>query len=293
MKKLLFLIFCSFSSLVMAQVTVTTSPKYGCPNTTHNVTVSVTNTSGVSIPAGSSYTIDLALKNDVGTSLKTYNQTFTDGFPDNTTKNFVIVAVPFPNAMTCTVEGTFSGSFPIPFPPYTYAYNFAINENYVVKLPPNLTITESMGTLNVSTALDGYSVRYYLNSNFTTVINQSTTGTYTAVANGDYSAKGFDPISSCISTSASNTINVVVTTIQDAQHVSISVYPNPVISSITIEAGASYDLSYELSDMNGAIVRSASFNGSGNVNTADLNTGSYVLVVKKQNEKIASYKLVK
>lgn len=294
MKKLLLVILCSVTSFVMAQsVSTSVSPQFGCPNTTHDVTVSVTY-SGTSVPGSVSYTITLNVKDDQANILKTFSGGGS-GFANGETKTYTITDVPFAGPMTCTVDGSVSVpafSMTIPIPP----------QNYIVQFPYNLTITENpTGTLNVSTTLDGYSVRYYLNANYGTVINESTTGTYTPTSVGDYTAKAIsyvtstiDGAKSCTSTVASNMITIsIINSLEEAQNISISVYPNPVVSSVTIAAGTSSELTYELSDMNGAVVRSASFNGVGNINAEGLNAGSYILVIKNQNEKVASYKLVK
>ncbi len=287
----------------MAQITSSYAPTYGYPNTTHNVTVSVANNQ-TAVPSGATtFYVTLAVKNDIGATLQTFTSTtYSTGWTLGETKDFVITGIPFASAMTCTIGGTINVTTimmmpgvpplytPMPFPmPFSYTIP---SQNYIAQFPPNLTITNTSNDLSVTTPLNGYSVRYYLDGDGT-AINESITGNYTAATSGNYAAKGYDILSTCLSENASNTIALSITAIEEAKAIAISVYPNPVASSVTIETGSAAVLTYELSDLNGKIMRTASFQKISSINMEDLKSGSYILTVKSGEEKVSSYKLVR
>jgi hypothetical protein len=289
--KIILLLFFSLSSfLSVAQVGYSIAPKYACENTTHDIAVSATNNQ-MTIPAGFSYTVTINVKNNSGTTVKTFSQNYTDGFPVGSTKTYVIEGIAFGAASTWTIGGSVSvtgfGTFPVP------------DQNYLVKTVPVLTITNTNENLSVVTNIDGYNVRYFLNGDYGTIIDESTTGNYTAVADGIYTAEAVSHIyntgvpSTCISATPSNGITILVTAIEDAQGVSLSVYPNPMTSSLTISSGIPDELVYELYDKNGVALYKASFKQSEHFNVEHLKAGAYVLIIKKGNKKIAAYNLVK
>jgi hypothetical protein len=304
MKKLLLLIICFGSGAAMAQITSIFSPTVGCPNTTHDVTVSVTNNSTAVPSASTTFSVSLTVKDDMGATLKSYTSTtYSTGWAVGETKDFIILAVPFSGAMTCTIDGTISGTtimmmmgppptfLPMPFPmPFTYTVPA---QNYTVQSPPDLTITNTSNDLSVTTSLSGYSVQYFLDGNYGAVVDQSLTGAYTATASGSYTAMGYDPISTCLSQNASNAIVLSVTSLKEATNINISVYPNPVASTVTIDTESSVALTYELSDLDGKVVRTAGFQGTGNINMENLKSGSYILNVKNGEVSVASYKLLR
>lgn len=265
-------------------------PKYACENVTHDISISVTNNQQT-IPASFSYTITINVKNNVGTTVKTFSQAYTDGFPMGTTKTYVVPAVPFGAASTWTIDGSvtvqFAGTFPVP------------SQNYFVKTVPVLAIIANNKDISPTTTIDGYSVRYYLNGDYGTIINESTTGNYTAVSDGSYTAKAINYVyissvlNTCESASPSNAVQIISTGIEESQNTSISAYPNPMASTLTITSAIADELTYELYDRTGALVRAALFKEVDNVNVSDLKAGVYMLVVKNKQEKIASYKLVK
>ncbi|HVD98235.1 MAG TPA: T9SS type A sorting domain-containing protein [Cytophagaceae bacterium] len=302
MRKLLLLLVlkCSVCSVMMAQaITSTYSPAYGCPNTTHDVTVTITN-GATAVPSTAAATVNLTVKADDGTTvLKTATLSLASGLAANASQDFVITAIPFVGAMTCTIEGTINGTIliPSPTPPYIplpFPFSYPVpTQNYVVQYPPDLTITSTGNDLSTTTSLDGYSVQYFLDGNYSNVIDQSTTGNYTAAASGSYTAKAYDPVSTCLSANASNAIVANLTAVQKANGVNVSMYPNPVSSVLTIETGLSYLLTYELTDLSGAIVRSGTFEGTGTVNLETMKSGVYMLNIKNDKEQLGSYKLVK
>jgi hypothetical protein len=280
-------------------IQLSASPLPGCPKVAHDVIVSVTN-NGPTLPS-TTYTINLNVHKADNSSLKSFNQTYSDGFATGTTKEFRITDVPFEEAMTCKILGSISGMYMMagPMGPMMFPFSYTIpTQNYLLQSPPDLTITQTAGELNVSVVPDGYKVQYFMNGNPDVLVND---GIYSPTVDGSYTAKGVRSVYStladgnvnCYSENPSNAITIGITAIEEAQSVSISVYPNPIISTVTIAAGTSSELRYELSDINGKIIRSASFNETGNINVENLTAGSYILIIKNQQEKIASYKLVK
>ncbi|MBC7487982.1 MAG: hypothetical protein H7282_14670, partial [Cytophagaceae bacterium] len=165
MKSVLFLFFSLITYLSVAQVGYSTLPKYACENSTHDVLVSATNNQ-MSIPAGFSYTVTITLKNNSGNTVKTFSQTYTDGFTAGTTKTYTLDAVTFGAASTWKIGGSVSimgfGAFPVP------------EQNYLVKAVPVLTITNTNRDLSVVTGIDGYSVRYFLDGDYGTIVDEST-----------------------------------------------------------------------------------------------------------------------
>ena len=297
MKKLLLILLSCVSSAAMAQISV--SPSAGCPNTTHDVTVHVTNNIQ-NVPNGTSYYLTLNVKDNDDIILKTFtSSTVSTGFPTGTTQDFVIPSVPFVGPMTCKVDGSISATTMLPGPsgPMPFTVNYPIpSQNYNVAYPLTLTIVNTDADLSVVTPLNGYSVRYYLDANYSNVINESTTGNYTAANPGSYTAKAYDPASGCLSVNASNAIVITAnptTGVQNSKNIKFSVYPNPVTSFVTVESGVSSTLTYELSGLNGKVLRSGSFQETSQINTEDLNAGTYVLIIKDGKESLASYKLVK
>ena len=289
MKSIVLLFLLSISS-AFAQISYSIVPKYACENVTHDIVITATNNQST-IPAGLSYTVNINVKNEVGTTVATFSQTYSDGFPVNSSKTYSIPNVTFGAAATWTIDGSvvvqFAGTFPVP------------SQNYLVKTLPTLTITNTNQDLSVVTSIDGYSVRYFLNGDYGTIINESTTGNYTATINGIYTAEAVNYVyinsvqSTCVSAAPSNGINIIITAIESAQDVSISVYPNPMTASLTISSGIPDELTYELYDKNGVSLYKSSFKQSEQINVEQCKAGAYVLIIKKDNKKIASYNLVK
>jgi hypothetical protein len=206
MKKLLpfifLIVFSSAFALPPPSITFTVpSPQYGCPNTTHNVTIGATNTSGISLPPGTVVTATLTIKDNTNTNtLGTTTQTFSSGLANGATQYFTIPGVAFVGPMVCNVTGNVSFTYIVP-------QSYPISTTYTVQSPPDLTISESpTGTLAVSTALNGYSVNYYLNANYGTVDHTTTATTYTPSDVGSYTSKAYDPVSGCLSVNASNSV---------------------------------------------------------------------------------------
>jgi hypothetical protein len=291
MKALLLVLFITISSLGFAQqVSYSIVPKYACANVTHDLVITATNNQS-SIPAGFTYTVTLNVKDNQGNTAATFSQSYTDGFANGDSKTYTIPAVTFGAASTWTIDGSVAvqgfGTFPIP------------SQNYFVKIVPVLSIINNNADISPTTTIDGYSVRYYLNGNYQTIINESTTGNYTAIANGTYTAKAINYVyvssvlNMCESASPSNGIQITTTAIEDQQSTSISVYPNPMTSTLTISSGIPDELSYDLYDRTGMILRTGVFKQTDHLQVGDLKSGMYMLVLKNKQEKIASYKLVK
>jgi hypothetical protein len=284
MKKTLLFLLSVISTVAMAQ-TITVSPKYGCPGATHTVTISFSNPSPFTI---TSYDVNIDLK-DGSTVLANHTQTYSNSVPAGGTGMIIITGVPFTSVAdntVCTATGTVVAQ--TGFGPQ----NVPVNQNYTVKYPPTFSIADGAGTLSAVEPLDGYSIRFYLNGDYGTVINESVTGSYTPTQTGDYSAKGYDPISTCISQTASNTVNVIVTAITNAQNINVSVYPNPMVNSLTIAAD-NMQVTYSISNTIGVSVKSGSINQVGSIVVDDLQAGTYVLTVKDNSGKSSSYTLVK
>jgi hypothetical protein len=291
MKTLILLFLCTISSLGLAQtVSYSIVPKYACENTTHDIVITATNNQQA-IPPGITYTVNINVKDNTGTTAKTFSQSYSDGFALNSSKTYTITSVNFGAASTWTIDGSvvvqFVGTFPVP------------SQNYFVKTVPVLNIINTNKDLSVTTAIDGYSVRYFLDGDYGTVINESTTGNYTAVADGIYTAKAVNYVyissvpGTCESAAPSNEIQIISTAIEDPQSTSIAVYPNPMTATLTISSGIPDELTYELYDRTGVIVRTAVFKQVDHIDVAELKSGIYMLVLKNKQEKIASYKLAK
>jgi len=289
--KIILLLFLSLISFIsLAQVGYNTIPKYACSNSTHDVLVSATNNQ-MTIPAGFSYTITITLKDNSSTVVKTFSQNYTDGFAVGTTKTYTLDAITFGAVSTWKIGGSVAvsgfGTFPVP------------DQNYFVKDVPVLTITNTNQDLSVVTTIDGYSVRYFLDGDYGTIINESTTGNYTAIADGLYTAKAVNYVynssvlSTCVSAAPSNGINIVITAIEETQDISISVYPNPMSSSITLSSGIPDELTCELYDKNGVVLYKNAFKQSEYIDVEHFKAGAYVLIIKKDNKKIAAYNLIK
>ncbi|HWZ21736.1 MAG TPA: T9SS type A sorting domain-containing protein [Cytophagaceae bacterium] len=305
MKKLLLLLISIITlstGFAQTYVTFSASPVYGCPNTTHDVNVTVKNVSGINLPAGaSSYSFSVTFYDTTGggqTILgSTYTSpTYTDGVANGASKTVTVPNIPFVGAMVCSVYVALNYTYGVPG-------SFPVSANYTVQSPPNLTIAENpTGTVSLTTTLDAaYSTQFYLNGG-SSAVNTSTTGSYTPTVSGTYTAKAYEAYNvntvpstvGCISAIPSGPVTISVTTaIIAGQNANVSVYPNPMTSSLTISTGISYKLTYELSDMNGALLRASDFTSVANVNVESLKAGTYLLVVKDNNSKIASYKLVK
>ncbi len=291
MKKALLLFVSLITSLAgIAQITMTEPvPAYGCPNKTHDVTIGVKNTTGVNIPAGFVSNITVTIKDPLGPILKTYSQPYSAAIANGDTAFVTVPNIPFQGAMTCDVDISVNYNFPSPG-------SYTTSGTYTVQIPQTLIIQESpAGTLTVINALDSYSVRYYKNANYSIVKDESVTGTYTPTSSGNYTAKAYEPISGCKSATASNSITISVTAgIMDGKNtIDVSVYPNPIASSVTISTGHATALSYEILDITGSVLIKADFTSVTNVSVENLKPGSYVLLIKENNERVATYQLVK
>ncbi len=288
-KSLLALAFFTIITTGIAQIVLTTPvPKYGCPNTSHNVTVGVKNTTGFTIPAGFITGITTTIKNNVGTVLKTNTQSYAAAVLNGDTAFVTIPSIPFQGAMICNIDISVNYTLPSPG-------SYTTTGTYVVQTPQDLVIQENpVGTLESVTALDSYSVRYYKNAVYTSYMNQSITGIYTPSVSGSYTAKAYEPISGCKSANASNAVAIaVVASTLESQKINISVYPNPMASSLTISTGLTNPLTYELFDINGSSVRKSDFTSVANMSVENLKAGAYVLVIKENGQQVASYQLVK
>jgi hypothetical protein len=201
MKKLLLIFLTLFTSAGFAQITMTTpTPKYGCPNTTQSVTIGATNNAAFGIPGSVVITVNVIVMDNTNTiTLGNTTQTMS-GLAAGATKYITIPNVAFQGPMVCNISGTAS---------FTYfgAQSYPFTGTYTVQYPPDLTASESpAGTIAISTSLDIYSVRYYFNGDYGTVNNETTSSTYTPGAYGSYTAKGYDPITSCLSANPSNAV---------------------------------------------------------------------------------------
>lgn len=279
------------SGSALGQVAATITPTYGCPNTTGSyIDITMTNNSGFSIPGGITYTISLVIKTDANVTLQTYTQSFNDGFANGASKTITINGIDFVGPMTCPVTGTISAVLPPPFG----AQSFAVSNSYVVQYPPSLSISETpAGTLTVSTSLNGYSVNFYKDAVYTSAYYTTTSNTYAVTVDGSYTAKAYDPITGCLSQTASNAVDMTVTAVKQSADVQVSVYPNPMVSTVKIETGLQEELEYVLYDANGAAVATGSFHAATQLDASTLKAGIYTLAIKNQNKVVASYKLVK
>jgi hypothetical protein len=271
MKKILILTFSLVTSTVFAAgITFTApSPQYGCPNTTHNVTIGATNTSGLSLPAGIVVTATLTIKDNTNTNtLGTTTQTFSGGLANGATQYVTISNVAFVGPMVCNVTGDVSFTFGV-------YQSYPIATTYTVQSPPDLTISESpLGTLAVSTALNGYSVNYYVGANYGTVDHTTTSTTYTPTNGGSYTAKAYDPISSCLSANPSNAVVItgVSTGVNSAFASSISVYPNPAsdIIFVGLDNSTTSEAELTLTDVMGLEISKVHLSKQGNSLGAEL-----------------------
>jgi hypothetical protein len=281
MKKLLLLSLSLFTSAAFAQVTYTApTPKYGCPNMTHDVTIGVTNTSGTSIPPGVTITVTDTIKDNTNTLIlgKT-TQSFSTGFANGATHYFTITGVAFVGPMICNTKGkaTILGT------------DYPFTGTYTVQYPPDLSISESpVGTIAVATPLDGYSVRYYLNANYGTVNNETTSTTYTPGVIGSYTAKGYDPATTCISVNPSNAVVISAASgIQNSLAAVVNIYPNPASDLIYVglENTLATQAEMTLTDIAGLKIATVNFKNQGGALSAEmpishLAEGIYLLHIK-------------
>ncbi len=292
MKKIILILLClAMTYAGFSQTLTTPNPPFGCPNTTHDVTLGVTNNTAVGIPfTPSSYSISVQVFDDNDDEIYTDTQTFSDVIAAGTSKYITFEDVPFEGPMLCSLSFTIAHAM-LPGGAIT------LEGNYTVQYPPTLSVTENpSGTVEVQTAVDNaYDIHYFLDGNYTTPANASGATTYTPTVSGSYTAKAYESTTGCYSAAASNALNITVlsTSVKNGQKADIAVYPNPIASSLTISTGLSSQMTYELADMNGAIVKSGSFTSTANVNVETLKSGTYLLTVKDQQDNIASYKLVK
>ena len=284
MKKTLLFVLLGISFLGYAQLAVTVSPQYGCPNTSNNsINVTVTNNLAFGIPAGA--TVSISMTDPSSNVVGTYSGTSAGIAASGGTEAYTVTGANFTVAGNYTVSGTASITVPI-------ALSYPFTSTYVVQYPPDLTLTESpTGTINTS-ALSGYSVRYYLDADYNTVVNESTTTSYVAPTFGNYTAKAYDPATGCLSQNASNSL-FIVTSIEEKLGFEVSVYPNPVVTELTVTTQNGAALSYEISDLKGNSLQSGNFSLSTKINTESLQAGIYILKVKDASGKFNSFKLTK
>jgi hypothetical protein len=101
-----------------------------------------------------------------------------------------------------------------------------------------------------------------------------------------------------VSKGVQHPFEIYVTGVGDSEFkMSLSVYPNPTTSSLTlqIEDFKEEKLMYQLFDTKGTLLSSAQINQSStDINTSELAQATYMLyVVSKENKTIQSYKIVK
>lgn len=199
MRYTILIVFSLIAQSVFAQLTFTSPiPKYGCPNTTHSVTIGVT--SSLPVPSGTAITATVTIKDNTNANtLGTSTQTIT-----TTGANTIYVTIPsvaFAGPMECNVSG--SASFTLFGTPTTVP----ITSTYTVQYPPVLTISEDpVATIKVLTNINGYSVRYFLNGNYDVTKDDI----YTPAVGGTYTAKATEVISMCTSSSFSNELFIKV-----------------------------------------------------------------------------------
>jgi hypothetical protein len=234
MKKLLLLALSSLSSVAMAQISTSFSPPVGCPNSTSDVTVSVTNNTGSSITMITSVT--LTVKSSTLATLGTYSGS-PGSFAVGETKTFVIPSVAFAGPMTCTIDGTIAYTVMLPgappaFTPLPFPMSATIpSQNYTIAAPADVVLTNTGTSLSVTSVPASTTIRYYLDGDYNTVINESSTGNYVASALGSYTAKAYDASYTCYSANPSNAITIsAITAVKEASNIHVSVYPNPVAS---------------------------------------------------------------
>ena len=86
MKKLLLLLVCAVGYTGASAQSYSFSPATGCPNTTHDVTVNITNGS-TAVPSGTSYTVNLSVKTSAPSTLQSFSQSYNDGFAASETRS--------------------------------------------------------------------------------------------------------------------------------------------------------------------------------------------------------------
>lgn len=202
----LLLVFILLSKILFAQSLIslgTPSPAFGCPNTNHPITISVTNNSPVGVNPGNPITATVTIKDNTNTTvLGTTTQTITTGFASGATIYVTIPNVAFAGPMDCNVIG--SASF------FLFGnQNYSFTGTYTVKYPPTLVISENpVGTAHVSTYFADYSVRYFANADYGTMIYETKYVNYTPTDPATYTAKAYDPQSTCVSTAPSNAVYI-------------------------------------------------------------------------------------
>ena len=298
MKKLVLLFLLSISSAAMAQ-NIVLSPAKGCPGATGTIKVTVTSPTTSSIGPGYNMTFHLTLMSASNVVLATVDSIFNTGLVVHGKKEIVFSNILLSSTPTTyTVTGTVSGGNSVPYD-FTLPLNPA---DYTVEYPQNLSISlisnsyyNEIQIFSIGSS-DNQVIRYFLNGDYTSAVDQLSPIylDYSPTVAGTYTVKLYDTITSCYSQQVSNAIVFSpVTAVKEAKDITVSVYPNPVVSSITIEAGSSSLLTCELSEINGKLIRSLSFQGISSINMEDLKAGIYILTVKEGDNAVASYKLVK
>lgn len=293
MKYPLLILFAFFFQIafVEAQVNFVTlgepTPKYGCPNSTHSITIGATNNSPISVSPGNPITATVTIKDNSNTNtLGTTTQTITTGFASGETIYVTIPTVVFAGPMTCNVIG--NALFTLPF---VGAQNYSFTGDYTVKYPPTLVISENpVGSILVREALNGYSVRYYANADYGTVIKETTFSNYEPTVEATYTAKAYDPISTCISQDPSNPIQIVKklpTGVNGVLQATISTYPNPASEYVIVKVentNASEAVGTLTDAMGAEITRVNFYQGSNsleaNIPVQALTAGVYVLRIQ-------------
>lgn len=90
-------------------------------------------------------------------------------------------------------------------------------------------------------------------------------------------------------------IEVLVLSINDPvfNDVTLSVFPNPTTNFVTLKSGKHSDLSYQLFDLNGKLIKKQATISSETITLNNLKSGTYLLKILQATKEIKTFKIIK
>lgn len=253
---------------------------YVCPGKQSTLSVSVGNgQENTMIPADASFTATAGGNNVVTGSLEEpldyYNYLVID-FPEMITFNGTLtfmIQIYIPGGQSWSVTGS-------------------INADE----PPVPGITTSGNIITSSNVYTPYKIRYKLDGvdQFNEPNDEGSSYNFTPVQSGAYTAYSYLENENDYCTSIiSNTLNFTVTSVSESADINVSIYPNPVLSTINIQTGTGKLLHYELINSGGMVLCESDFVKETVLNADLLTPGKYVIRVKDDVGNTSSYILLK
>jgi hypothetical protein len=253
---------------------------YVCPGKQSNLSVSVGNgQENTSIPADASFTATAGGNNVV------------TGILEEPLDYYSYLVIDFPEMITFNGTLTYMVQINIPG-----GQSWSITGNINANEPPVPTIAASGNIITGSNVYAPYKIRYKLNGvdQFNELNDQGASYNFTPSQSGTYTAYSYleNQDDYCTST-ISNTLNFTVTSVSESAEINVSVYPNPVLSTINIKTGMGKLLHYELVNSSGIVLCESDFLKETVLNADHLTPGTYVIRVKDDAGNASSYTLLK